>query len=408
MNRQLLSFQENDLSRLGLKRAPANWENGLREDPRRRTLERWTAETLFGDGGRIAVSFSTRRQLFTLLPPNPTVSIDVLLPDGTELHHRFSEGSGKLLTASAEYCDLNVSGSYLRFHDGVYTLYFVDEQLEYRAVFKPLLDMWRPGTGLLSPDGGRHSFGWLTAVPRAAVEATFRWPGGSIRLDGTGCIDHMWGDGDLGGFFDHWYLCRAFTGRYTAICTDLLLRGDDPEGRLSLFYLARDGEVLLDGSLEPEVSRQETFLHPATRRFYDGRITFSAIGEDGTGYSLVHSWQRDFYAPTKPGVLAKLLDRFGLNRTTLVSVSDAVLRITEGETVTEAEGLGMMEQISCTPLPQAKPDELLGDQWPPEGFYSEVQAADEADEDEALHEEAASAAEAPPAASTPAADQVSG
>ncbi len=357
MNHSLPGFQEVDPVTLGLNREPAPWENGLRTEPQRRGYERWTVNALYEGGIRVTLRFSTRRQQVSLLPSNPTVSIDITLPDGTGIHRSFSEGSGRAIAASREYCSVNVSGSYLRMAEGGYEVYYVDDQVEFNSFIRPRPGPWRPGSGVFSPDGGRTFFGWMVPVPRGDAESTLRLKDGQRPLSGDAVIDHFWTNGDIGSVADHWYLCRAIIGDYTAISLDLKLRASE-EARATLLYLARDREVLLDGSGECAVSREETFIHPNTKTFYDGRIRFS-VGD----YAVTHSWVKDYEQSSGPRILTALLKRLKLRCSTLVSHSDVSLELPG---VDPMGGIGIMEQVSFTDLPQARPEELLASQWPEE------------------------------------------
>lgn len=368
MNKIYLGFGEKELKRHGLSPTPANWENGLRLNPHRRSFERWFAEAQFADGTRISAVFATKPRPYTGAPANPTVSIHISRPDGSGLHRSFSEGYGKTISASREYCNVNVSGSYLRqSSDGNYILYYVDDELEYSATFTPTLPMWRPGSGHIGTDSKWIS--WLVAVPCAKVTATMRWLGHTYTAHGSGYIDHIWGNIDAHILADHFYLCRCDLCGYTAICSDFVLAdglSSDSSEHISLMYLAKDGHVLCDGSEKCSVERRETFVHPDSKRFFDSCFDFSCQCGDGTIYTVSHEYAKDIEHQAPVTLLSRLFRLLGKNHTQVTSLSTCTLRINSENENSRFNGSGIMEQMAFSPLPQARPGEYLGAQWPPE------------------------------------------
>lgn len=371
MNSKYLGFGDKALAKHNLGKEPANWENGLRLNPHRSSFEQWYVGAQFDDGTVITARFGTKLSPYTLTMPNPTVSIDITMADGTVMHRRFCEGAGKALNASHEYCDVNISGSYLRReHGGRYNLYYIDDQIEYSAVIDPTLPMWRPGTGHISPDGNGRYFAWLVAAPHAEITATLRIGGNKLALHGAGYMDHIWGNVDAHQFADHWYLCRGSIDGYTVICSDLVARddkADEDDTHITLMYAAKDGKVILDGSRICTVERSETFVHPTTKRFYDSVFDFSCTAEDGTVYNALFEHKQDIETIAPPTLLSRAFQLFGKHHSRLCSRSALSLTITDPQgNADSTEGHGIMVQVSYTPLPQAKPGEYIGGQWPPE------------------------------------------
>ncbi len=381
MNNISLGFGDNDHARFGLGRTPAKWEDGLRLNPLGQSFEHWFAEVSLDEGTVIRATFGSKPRHYTSAAPNPTVSVNISSPEGRTLHRSFSEGYGKSVSASREYCDVNISGCYLRCgRDGQYTLYYIDDRLEYTAVFTPQLPMWRPGTGHITV--GSKYLGWLVSVPKASVTATMRWQGSTYVLKGSGYIDHKWGNIDSHNLADHFYLCRAETGDYTAICSDFVPSDGaaTPDGgHICTMYLAKGGQIICDGSQSCTVDRSETFVHPATKRFFDSSFSFCCTGADGAQYTVSHSYERDYEFNAPSTLMTRIFRLLGRSHTQLFCRSRAsILREADGQ-LDRINGVGTMEQTAYSPLPQAKPGELVGDEWPPKAAAAPRQDSAEAD-----------------------------
>lgn len=283
-----------DYEKYGLARGVALWEDGLRTDPAGKTYEWWYTDSECSDGTRVVVIFYTKESFFTFQKPNPTVQLDLTLPDGTTITRRFSEGKGQIIRASREKCDLTIGGNSFRYEAGNYILHFQQEGITIDGVMKPTLPMWRPGTGILSLEKGY--FAWLVPVPSANLEATLTVNGTTTKLTGNGYHDHNWGDINMYRLLNHWYWCRARVAGYTIICSDLVSVKKYGYTRFPLFMIAKDGKVLADQSRKTKVIREDSHLHPVTGKCIDNKLTFINLAEDGKKYQVEYIRDHDISA----------------------------------------------------------------------------------------------------------------
>jgi hypothetical protein len=295
----------------GITRAVAAWEDGLRADPAGKTYEWWYTDAEYSDGIKAVLVFYTRESFFTFQKPNPTVQLDLTMPDGTKTTQRFSEGKGRLIRASKEKCDVCIGENSIRYEDGSYVVHYQGEGITYDMRMQPTLQMWRPGTGHMNMDG--HFFAWLVPVPSADLEATLIVNGVTSKLTGNGYHDHNWGNTDMFNLLNHWYWCRARVAGYTIISSDLITVKKYGYTRYPLFMIAKDGRVLADPETKTTVIREATVIHPVTGKSIDNKLTFINRARDGTEYRVEYLRDHDLTAlvtsamPVSPFV--KLINR---------------------------------------------------------------------------------------------------
>lgn len=278
----------------GITREVATWEDGLRTDPAAKTYEWWYTDSECSDGTRVVVVFYTKESFFTFQKPNPTVQMDLTLPDGTKITQRFSEGKGKIIRASKEKCAVTIGNNHIRYEQGNYVVHFQQEGITFDMLMKPNLPMWRPGTGHLAM--GNDYFAWLVPVPSADLEATLTVNGVTKKLTGNGYHDHNWGNINMYNLLNHWYWCRARVAGYTIISSDLITVKQYGYTRYPLFMIAKAGKVLVDHETKTKVIREDTITHPVTGKSIDNKLTFINHAKDGTEYKVEYMRDNDISA----------------------------------------------------------------------------------------------------------------
>lgn len=275
----------------GIAREVATWEDGLRTDPVSKTFEWWYTDSECADGTRVVVIFFTKESFFTFQKPNPTVQLELTLPDGTTINQRFSEGKGKIIRAAKEKCAVTIGDNTIRYENGNFVVHYQHEGIIYDALMKPNLPMWRPGTGHLAM--GTNYFAWLVPVPSADLEATLTVNGETKHLAGNGYHDHNWGNTDMYNLLNHWYWCRARVTSYTIISSDLISVKKYGYTRYPLLMIAKDGKVLADHETITKVIREDTIHHPVTGKSIDNKLTFINYAKDGTEYKVEYMRNHD-------------------------------------------------------------------------------------------------------------------
>jgi hypothetical protein len=278
----------------GLTPQVAAWEDGLRSDPAGKTYEWWYTDCESSDGTRIVLIFFTKESFFTFQKPNPTVQLDLTLPDGTKIYKTFSEGQGRIIQASREKCDVSVGDCSLRQVGGTFEIHYQHENIRFHLVLKPSLPMWRPGTGYLSLGGG--DFAWLVPVPSADMQGTLSVSGEIRKITGYGYHDHNWGNINMYLLLNQWYWCRARVAGYTIICSDMITVRKYGNTRLPIFMVARDGRVLAAPSTKTIVIRKDTAPHPVTGKTIENSLTFINRLRDGSEYKVKFQREADILA----------------------------------------------------------------------------------------------------------------
>ncbi len=135
--------------------------------------------------------------------------LHVYLPDGTCYNNHVNIPRSEF-KASPHRCDVELAGNRIR---GSYPEYRVDlEHGEFAAhlVFRNLLPGWALGNGQMMFGYPNYplAFGWLVPQPRAAVEGTLSYPGGTVEVKGEGYHDHNWGNFPSSVMIERWHWGR--------------------------------------------------------------------------------------------------------------------------------------------------------------------------------------------------------
>ena len=175
--------------------------------------------------------------------------LHVYLPDGTFFNNHVNIPRSRF-RASTRECDVELAGNRIR---GRYPEYRVDlEHGEFAAhlTFKNLLPGWSAGNGQMMFGYPSYplAFGWLVPQPRAAVEGTLRYPGGSAEVKGEGYHDHNWGNFPTSVMIERWHWGRLMnpeTG-ITMLFADVICGKSCGGAHIPMLLLARGDRAVLE------------------------------------------------------------------------------------------------------------------------------------------------------------------
>lgn len=340
-----------DYARLGiLPGAPSAREDGMRTNGGAGSYEWWYTDIDLADGTTVVVVFFTKEGFDVTGPSHPTVTFDATYPDGTKLSRSVQLPRGTLITSATDRCDVSLGDSFLRATDAGYELRFVDKDLQFDAVMKSTLPMWRPATGhWYFGEQAKDSFAWFVAQPASTVEGSFSVGGAAKDVSGTGYHDHNWGNIPMNTVLNHWYWGRARIGDYTVIACDLVAEKAYGSTRLPVLMIARDGKIITDDQQRTVVTRSDTHQHPVTGKFMDDTLTYDQPMDNGDRFVITFHRKEDILAtslliqlPPAERFFARLV---GMNPTYVRIRGDVTLVVTSDGTQTIYKNQGLWEQM---------------------------------------------------------------
>jgi hypothetical protein len=333
----LLARDQEDYKRLGITQEPAPREDGLRTSGKEGSFEWWYFDAEHTDGTKIVAVFYTKHKLDRKGPAQPTLTLEMSLPDGKKINKEISDEKGTLIRASADKCDVQIRDSFARYNkDGNYEIHVKIDDINFDCVMKPKVQMWRPGTGYTYFGEGKDKYlGWFVGVPGAEVESKLTVGNEVKTLKGTGYHDHNWGNEDMVKLISHWYWARVVFDDYTVILDDFIANNKYGYTRIPVFLLAKDGKVIDDSEQTVKIIRTDTIQHPITKKFMDNSLSFIQKTSDGTTYQIDLKRKEDilFLDILKMSGLSdfmiKLAKLIGENPTYVRIAGDATLTITD-------------------------------------------------------------------------------
>ena len=241
------------LARAGLTAEVAIWEDGLREEPRPGTLEWWYFDAHLDDGSLLSIAFMTKPPIASSGPLLPFLFAQLAPPAAAPVLAA-EPVDPSTFAASRERCDVTLGKNWVRGDLKQYQIHLetavLGADLQLTASTPPA----RIGTGIISLDGGSPAgvasdaapyLGWLIPVPRGIISGTVTINGKQRAVKGTGYHDHNWGTIPFERYLSEWYWGRAPLGNYTTVFAELRSVPAFGDARVSMFVLARDGDLLL-------------------------------------------------------------------------------------------------------------------------------------------------------------------
>ena len=332
-----LAREQQHYSNLGISREPAPWEDGLRTSGREDAFEWWYFDSEFTDGTKVVAVFLTKYKFDLNGPAHPTVTLDISLPDGRKISQEASDERGALIRASREKCDVRVKDNFFRYKDdGSYEVHVAIDDVRFDCLMKPILPMWRPGTGhTYFGEAANKYLAWFVAVPAADLSGTLALGNQTRNLEGKGYHDHNWGNEPMQNIINHWYWARVTFDDYTMIASDTVSEKKYGYTRVPSFMLARDGKIIDDNDQSVKIIRADTHQHPVTKKFMDNRLTWIQKTGDDTTYQIDLIRKEDLVNTDllrESGLstfMIKLARLVGANPTYTRFTGDAILTVTD-------------------------------------------------------------------------------
>lgn len=290
-------------------------EDGIRTDGGEGSYEWWYTDAEFEDGTTVVTIFYTKNHFDVQGQAWPVVDIDITHPNGTKTFMSSKEPKGSIINAKKDICDVKISKSYLKYHEGKYFLHFEEGNVEYDAIMTSKLPMWRPSSGhWLYGNKDEHFFAWFVAQPSATIEATLKIGEKHTQLKGTGYHDHNWGNIGMEKLMNHWYWGRAKVDGFDIIACDIIAGKKYNYKRLPVFMIAKDGNIIADNQAITKIQREDTIEHSITKKFMDNHLIYNQPISNSESYSVEFIRHRDIVSvsllstlnPIK-AVIAKLL-----------------------------------------------------------------------------------------------------
>lgn len=336
MNKKaFIATEQSYYDKLGLKKEVEPWEDGLRTNGKEGSFEWWYFDAEFEDGTKVVPIFYTKRMFDLKGPSNPSVSFEVTFPDGRKIEKLTSLGAGTEIDASKDKCDVKIGESSAKYVDGKYEVHYVDREddIEYHCIMTPKSPMWRPGTGIhYMGKHQEHYYAWVAPMPTADVEAELHYKGETYKYHGNGYHDHDWGDIAMNEIFNHWYWCRAKLGPYTIVTSDIIAEKAYDYGRIVHFLAIKDDKIIAEDGNKVTVKREDTVIHPVTKKFVDNKLIFTYEDDEKT-ITFECDRERDMAASSlldsadlPPAKLA-LAKKMGINPTYMRIIGTAKLTI---------------------------------------------------------------------------------
>jgi len=235
----------------------APWEDGMRTDGGKNTVEWWYFDGHFDDGTTVAINFLTKPIMKRGQPLTPKLELTVTEPDGTT-HQSFTFHDAEDFSSSAEHCDVRILDSTFQGDLETYTLHVEADDMVVDLTLDREVPSWRPGAGKVYFDADRTQYlGWVVPVPHGAATGTVTVGDRTWDVTGTGYHDHNWTNTDISKPIDHWYWGRGHIGPYTTLY--IVAGGSRRWGHapLKLFMLAEDDRIMISGAEGLDLTTRE-------------------------------------------------------------------------------------------------------------------------------------------------------
>ncbi len=339
-----LAHSDTEYKRLGLDRYTiASWEDALRTSGDSGSFEWWYCDYIFSDGTAVVVVFYTKRMFDTYGLSMPSVSINIIYPDGTSVNDSYSLPLGSEINASREKASIKIGSSYLEDMNGSYRLRYSHNGIELNATMVSTLSSWRPETGYAYFGGNRGDyFAWLVAQPSSLATASLHTPLHNSTHIGTGYHDHNWGNAPMHKNIDNWYWGRILIGEYRLVFADIVPQDGDNGEYLPILYISK-GDKILENLHDTVISKYNITLNSTTQKPYANKI--SIITKDEYNSTITIDIERvsdiGFYD------MSNLPYESGTYPTYLKTLNSITLTTIESNgSKTLHNGMGVVEQMS--------------------------------------------------------------
>jgi hypothetical protein len=236
-----------DYARLGLARKDIEpWEDGARTDDRPGSYEWWYFDAHLDDGAKLVVVFMDKDLATPQKPLEPTIRLNLDLPDGRTFEKLVTFDSG-LWSSAKDHADVRIGANRFTGDLHTYRITATADEIAVDITLDGEVPAWRPETGyMLFGADRKREFAWLPSVPQGKVTATYSIGDERHETAGTGYHDHNWGNVGLMDIVHDWYWARGQAGPYSVIASYITAHETYGYTALPIFMLARDGVLIGD------------------------------------------------------------------------------------------------------------------------------------------------------------------
>jgi len=339
-----IASKEMDYLRLGLDRYTiAPWEDAMRTSGDSGSFEWWYGDYIFSDGTAAVVVFYTKMMFDADGLAMPSVSINIIYPDGTSVNDSYNLPLGSEINASRDKASIKIGSSYLEDINGSYQLSYSHNGIEFNATMVSVLPAWRPETGhIYFGDNRVDYFAWLVAQPSSIATASLHTTYGDSLHIGTGYHDHNWGNAPMHKNIDNWYWGRIPIDEYRVIFFDITPQRADSSEHLPVIYISK-GDEMLRNLHDTVISKRDIKINQTTQKLYANEIIITTKDENNSTITVKVERQADigFYD------LSTLPYESGTYPTYLKTLNSITLTTTESNgSLSIHSGLGVVEQMS--------------------------------------------------------------
>lgn len=198
------------------------------------------------------------------LPPYATLNLT--LPDGTEIRDRLDPAEGDFSFAK-DHCCVRIGQCLFEgdLHD--YQIHYESEQVRADVKLHGNVPAWRTGTGHIF-FGESDYFAWIPAVPEGSVQVSIVRDGNEESYTGTGYHDHNWGNIGMFVLMHHWYWGRCKVGDYQIISSYITAGPQYGYAHTPVFMLAKGGEIISDTNVQPVYEETDLAFDEVTGKHY--------------------------------------------------------------------------------------------------------------------------------------------
>jgi predicted secreted hydrolase len=279
MIRKLVAMSQTDLlERFQLPPVPHASEDGMRTDGSPGTFEWWYFDVHAGDQFSVVVAFFTKSPNRRGGPLEPRVEITITRPNPDDPRTpsvlKFDHVAAPIdFRASKNHCEVHLGRSWVSGNLDTYQLHVEFQSVLLDLTFERIAPSWRPNIYMQQASHNPEcAFGWFPGVPSALVRGSLNLNGEYFLVAGRGYHDHNWGTHGIEQCIANWLWGRVFLEPYTLIFANIRTNWLYGDRLIPAFFLAKDGDILVQDELPMVTTIQHVRRHPETNKVYPAHI----------------------------------------------------------------------------------------------------------------------------------------